>query len=130
MPEQAERYFLSARATIERELERRPEDPRVIIALADVLAHIGESGNAVSLAQRAIKILSELRDASDVSHAHLNAIIALVAAGDYDSVLGELDLYLSRPAQWSIEGLLPDPSFDPIRDDPRFVSLVDRYRRH
>jgi hypothetical protein len=29
----------------------------------------------------------------------------------------------------SIEGLLPDPRLDPVRDDPRFVELVEKYRR-
>jgi TolB-like protein/DNA-binding winged helix-turn-helix (wHTH) protein/Tfp pilus assembly protein PilF len=129
MPELAEQHFLSARATIEQELEHRPEDPRVIIALADVLAHSGESDTAASLALRAISILSELKDATDVHHTHLNAVIALVAAGEHDAALRELDLYLSRPAPWSIEGLLPDPGFDLIRNDSRFVALVDKHSR-
>jgi hypothetical protein len=52
-----------------------------------------------------------------------------VAAGDFESALQNLDIYLSGEGNWSIEGLLPDPRLDPIRDDPRFIALVDKYRR-
>ncbi len=41
-----------------------------------------------------------------------------------------LDEYLgSRGAAWTIEGLLPDPRLDPIRDDPRFLAVVEKHRR-
>ena len=50
--------------------------------------------------------------------------------GDYDSAIEELDKHLATPgAYWSIEGLLPDPRLDPIRNDPRFQAMVERYRR-
>ena len=40
-----------------------------------------------------------------------------------------LDDYLgTRGAAWTIEGLLPDPRLDPIRDNPRFVALVEKHR--
>ena len=45
------------------------------------------------------------------------------------SAIYELDKYLAGPAPWSIEGLLPDPRLDPIREDPRFVVLVKKYQR-
>ena len=50
-------------------------------------------------------------------------------AGDYDAAIEELDAYLAAPGTWSIEGLLPDPRLDPIRDDPRFLALVEKYSR-
>jgi len=53
----------------------------------------------------------------------------LLAVGDYDSAITELDAYLSAPGEWSIEGLLPDPRLDPIRSDPRFQELVEKYQR-
>ena len=51
------------------------------------------------------------------------------AAGDRDAALAELDAYLAASGQWSIEGLLPDPRLDPIRDDRRFQALVEKNRR-
>jgi hypothetical protein len=53
----------------------------------------------------------------------------LLPAGATDAAIDELDAYLEAPGRWSIEGLLPDPRLDPIRDDPRFLALVEKYRR-
>ncbi len=59
----------------------------------------------------------------------MQTILALAMAGDSDAAIEELDAYLGAPGYWSIEGLLPDPRLDPIRDDPRFQALVEKYRR-
>ena len=49
---------------------------------------------------------------------------------DDDRVIQELDDYLgARGGIWSIDGLLPNPRLDPIRDDPRFLALVKKYKR-
>lgn len=50
-------------------------------------------------------------------------------AGDHDAAIEELDIYLAGLGQCSVEGLLPDPRFDPIRDDPRFQGLAEKYGR-
>jgi len=64
------------------------------------------------------------------SQNQLEAILrVLVPAGDLDSAIEQLDAFLAAPGYWSIEGLLPDPRLDPLRDDPRFVSLVEKYKR-
>ncbi len=55
--------------------------------------------------------------------------MVFVAAEDYDAAIEAFEVYLGAPGYWSIEGLLPDPRLDPIRDAPRFVALVDKYRR-
>jgi hypothetical protein len=59
-----------------------------------------------------------------------DAIIRVLApAGDVDAVIEQLDAYLASPGFWSIEGILPDPRLDSVRDDPRFLALVKKYRR-
>ena len=60
---------------------------------------------------------------------HSNAIRVFVAAEDYDAAFEAFEVYLAAPVFWSIEGLLPDPRLDPIRDDPRFQALVEKYKR-
>jgi len=60
---------------------------------------------------------------------YLNAIMVFVAAEDYDAAIEAFDVFLAAPVFWSVEGLLPDPRLDPIRDDTRFQALVEKYRR-
>ena len=113
----------------EREREVNSEDPRLLIALGEVLALLGEADSAIDVARQAMVLLPTATDAVGRPKFRLNAIMVSVAAGDYDSALDELDAYLSSPGEWSIEGLLPDPRLDPIRDDRRFQALVEKYKR-
>ena len=127
MTDLAAPYLQAARARIEQEMEDNPEDPRFLIALGEVLAFRGDMEPAIDLARQAL--LATSTDASHRAAFRLGAIMILVAAGDYDSAIQELDVYLSAPGEWSIEGLLPDPRLDPIRDDTRFQALVEKHGR-
>jgi hypothetical protein len=57
------------------------------------------------------------------------AIRVLARAGAVDAAVEQLDIYLAGPGFWSIEGLLPNPRLDPLRDEPGFRMLVEKYRR-
>ena len=58
------------------------------------------------------------------------AVRVLIPTGDHATAIELLDDYLvTIGAKWTIEGLLPDPPLDPIREDPRFIALVEKYRR-
>ena len=130
--ELAEQAFQAARAQIEAMFEATPDedDARLYVALGEVLAGLGEPEEAAQMARRAMDTLPTSKDPYVGPHVQLGAIIrVLVPAGDHDAALHELDAYLSAPGYWSIEGLLPDPRLDPIRDDPRFQALVEKYSR-
>jgi hypothetical protein len=68
-------------------------------------------------------------DAASGPQLKLSAVFVFAAAGNAESAIAELDQYLSVPAVWSIEGLLPDPRLDSIRDHPQFLELVEKYKR-
>jgi TolB-like protein/Flp pilus assembly protein TadD len=129
-PELAEPHFQAARAQVEEALAANAEDPSHYIALGEVLAGLGEQESAVRAARQAIALRPTSIDAVDGPNIQLDGIIRVfMPAGDYDAAIEELDAYLAGPGMWSIEGLLPDPRLDPIRDDPRFQALVEKYKR-
>jgi len=128
-PDGAGKQFRLARTKLEDQLASRPDDVRLKITLADVLANLGDREKAIVITNEVLSELPTSLDASRGPNIRLAAVQVYLAAGDYDSAIDHLEAYLSSPSVWAIEGLLPDPRFDPVRQDPRFLELVRRHRR-
>ena len=129
-PELAKREFQSARAQLETAINKDSEDVRLYVSLGEAMAGLGEPQGAVALARQAMEGMPTSKDAMIGPYYQVDSVVrVLVPAGDYDAAIDVLDAYLSAPGHWSIEGLLPDPRLDPIRDDPRFHALVEKHRR-
>jgi serine/threonine-protein kinase len=47
--------------------------------------------------------------------------------GEYDAAIDQLDVLLSIPSLISVPLLRVDPTWDPLRDHPRFLALLDKY---
>ncbi len=127
--EQAESVYQLALRELESALDLSPEDARIHMALAGVQAGLNESQAARDSVRRAMELVSSSTDAYEAPDYQLMATRVLAAAGYHDEAIEELEGYLASPADWTIEGLLPDPRLDPIRDEPRFQALVERFQR-
>jgi DNA-binding winged helix-turn-helix (wHTH) protein/tetratricopeptide (TPR) repeat protein len=126
----ARRYFEQARAQVEAALAGGLEQPAVLIALGEALAGLGEREAANDAARRAIEVAESVGDRVAAPFPRLDAVLRVfVRTGAFEAALEQLERYLSEPGMWSIEGLLPDPRLDPIREDPRFRALVEQHRR-
>jgi len=129
-PGLAASHFEDARAQLEQALEEAPADARLHVALGEALLGLGERDQAIRAAARATELMPRSTDALRASWIQLDAIKRVLApAGLNDVLIGQLDDYLTQNGWWSIEGLLPDPRFDPVRNDSRFQALVEKYRR-
>jgi serine/threonine-protein kinase len=108
-----------------------PEEHAILLtARAEALAGLGQAEQASLFARQAIDLMPYTKDAvwaSIIRHGAVRKV--LVTAGDHDEAIATLETYLAAPGRLSIEGILPDPHMDPIRDDPRFVALVEKYKR-
>jgi len=47
--------------------------------------------------------------------------------GDNDRAIEILDGLLSRPSSVTVQGLEVNPIWDPLRNDPRFQALIEKY---
>ena len=129
--EDAKRCMLEARESVETALANSVDDPRLYVALGEALAGLGDREEALDAAHRALAMRPRTQDAYLGLLYELDAVLRVfVPAGAFIEAIDRLDDYLgARNAAWTIEGLLPDPRLDRVRDHPRFVTLVEKHRR-
>lgn len=116
------------------ELERRLGEPLDFATEASLrvfhgytLAALGQRDVAIAEVHRARTLLPKTRDALTGAWIQYHALFALALAGATEAAVDELNDYLLGYGPWSLEGLLPDPRLDPIREHPRFAALVARF---
>jgi TolB-like protein/Tfp pilus assembly protein PilF len=119
--------FLQAKSAIEEELKRSPDAADIHIQLAKVFAFLGEKDSALAEARRATELQPETKDAfggPEITEgvAQVHAIL-----GENDRAIEILDGLLSRPSSVTAEVLKVNPVWDPLRSDPRFQALIDKY---
>ncbi len=87
---------------------------------------LGQTEEAVQHAVRSLELMPRTVDDVAASRIQRDAIVRVLApAGEVDAVIEQLGDYLDNPGQWSLEGLLPDPRFNRVREHPAFQAFVD-----
>jgi serine/threonine-protein kinase len=125
--EKARAAFEEARPVAERLVREAPDDPGRHAELGAVLAGLGEKEEAINQGKKAVELLPESEDAfaGPYSTAALAEIYAWV--GEPDEAFRLLDHLLTVPNGLTVPTLKLDPAWDPLRDDPRFQALIDKY---
>ena len=121
--------FLKTKDLLEAQLKESPDAEEMHVQLAKVLAHRGKKDSALSQARRATELRPESKDA--LGGAEIAAGVAEVHAivGDNDRAIEILDGLLSRPSAVTVQGLKLNPIWDPLRNNPRFQALIDKYAK-
>jgi TolB-like protein/Tfp pilus assembly protein PilF len=119
--------FLKAKDLLEAQLKESPDAPDMHIQLAKVLAHLGEKDAALAEARRATELLPESKDALGGPEIAAGAAEVHAILGDNGRAIEILDELLSRPSAVTVEGLKVNPIWDPLRTDPRFQALLQKY---
>jgi DNA-binding winged helix-turn-helix (wHTH) protein/TolB-like protein/tetratricopeptide (TPR) repeat protein len=126
---EAQALFVTALERIQAQIATAPpaRRPALEIWLGAVKVGLGEPAAAVEHVNAGLRNLHLVRPLNALG-LRVDAILVLASAGAVEPTLAELESYLSGPGNWSLEGLLPHPAFDRIRDDARVVAVVTKNR--
>ena len=108
-------------------LRDAPEDPRRHAQRGFILAAMNRKQEAITEGKRAVELLPESQDAFDGPRG-LTALAQIYAnTRESDEALRLIDHLLGTPSGLTIPMLKLDPVWDPLRNDPRFQALIDKY---
>jgi TolB-like protein/Flp pilus assembly protein TadD len=126
--ERARTAFEHARAVAEQLVREAPQEPTRHGQLGLILAALGQKEEAINEGKRAVKLLPESEDAFDGPQATESLALIYAWTGEFDEAFRLLDHLLVVPNfSLTIPILKLDPSWDPLREDPRFQALIEKH---
>jgi serine/threonine-protein kinase len=124
---QARAAFLKAKSISEENVKERPDDPDAHVQLAKLYAWLGQKDAALAEAKRATDLRPESKDAFEGPAITAQVAEVYAILGDNDRAIELLDGLMNRPSEVTVQGLKLNPAWDPLRKDPRFQALIDKY---
>jgi len=122
---QARANYGQARFLLERIARLEPADARRRMPLAHAYAGLGMDEEAVQQARKAVELASSTKDAIN-GPAFLEQLAEVYAiVGQEDAAIDQLEHLLSAPGSLSLPMLRVDPRWAPLRNNPRFIILVN-----
>jgi serine/threonine-protein kinase len=90
---------------------------------------LGQKEEAIAEGKRAVELLPESEDALDGPQGTATLAQIYAWTAESDEAFRLLDHLLKVPSNITIPILKLDPAWDPLRQDPRFQALIDKYGR-
>ncbi|UCC72805.1 MAG: hypothetical protein JSV86_21025 [Gemmatimonadota bacterium] len=117
-------YYDSARAVVEARLGELPADPRLHSALGIAYAGLGRVEEAIREGRIGVELSPLHKDAAVGPHRIFELAQIYTMVGEYDAAVEQLEYLLSVPGPHSAAMLRVDPTWDALRDHPRFQRLL------
>jgi Flp pilus assembly protein TadD len=115
----------SARRSIEAAFRRAPRDGRLLSRLGVVYSFLGRHEDAIRTGRRAIALLPISRDADSGPFLVSNLARSFMLGGQPDSAIDRLRPLLTMSSWISPAAMRADPTWEALRDHPRFRELTD-----
>lgn len=123
----ARALFEKAKRFAENDIKLTPDDGGAHARLAEALAWLGQKETALAEIKRAQELLPETKDAFEGPQISQTMAEIYAIFGDAGGAISVLDGLLQRPSTVTVAVLKINPVWDPIRKDPRFQALLDKY---
>jgi TolB-like protein/Flp pilus assembly protein TadD len=123
----AQAAFEQARGVAERLVRESPDDAARRAMLGQILAALGQREAAIAEGKRAVALLPESEDAFGGTMITLALAQIYTWVGEHAEAIRLLDHLLEVPSGVTVPLLKVDPAWDPLRKDPRFQALIDKY---
>ena len=123
-PAEARVYADTARLAFEEQLRAAPEDPQRHAYLGVALAYLGRKAEAIQEGERAVALMPVSRDALIGAYLQHDLVRIYLLVGEPEKALDQLEPLLRMPYHLSPGWLKVDPTFAPLRGNPRFERLI------
>ena len=116
--------FDSARTELSALVTESPEEPAYRSSLGLALAGLGMDEEAIREGREGLRLMPPAVEAWRGSKRVVDLARIYAMTGRNDEAIGQLELVMSIPADMSAWELRLDPTWDPLRGDPRFEALA------
>jgi serine/threonine-protein kinase len=120
-------YYDAARVALETRLRESSDDPRLHSSLGIAYAGLGRNDDGVREAKLGVELMPVDKEAWKGVYRVEDLARVYVMVGEDDAAIDQLDYLLSIPGEISVPLLRIDPTWDPLRDHPRFRALLAKY---
>ena len=120
----ARAYADSARTAYQEQIQAVPQDASLHAYLGTALAYLGRKPEAIAEAERAVAMRPTQTHALAGPYLQHQLARTYLLVGEPEKALDQLEPLLKMPYYLSSAWLRIDPTFDPLRSNPRFQRLV------
>jgi tetratricopeptide (TPR) repeat protein len=118
------RFAEEASSALEEQIRQGLKDPQRTALLGVALAYAGKNDEAVREGLKAVSALPISKDAYTGVYIQQQLVRIYVLVGEMDKAIDQLALLMDVPYFLTPGWLKVDPTFDPLRGNPRFQKLV------
>ena len=118
-------YYDSARVMYEKLVRDNPDDSRLYSSLGMVYAGLDRKEDAIQAGKKGVELLPISKEAWRGAYRVENLGVIYTMVGKYDLAIDQIETLLSMPSELSVNLLRLNSKWDPLREHPRFIKLLE-----